>query len=134
MQDCAEDLGAVPPLRCPPSCPGLGIPGLRVLRWHRAWEKEGAPYIARTNIPMISVACLSGPRFEQSAAWIGEEEADRHVLWDMLGPGPRRGAAPALRWKRRCHVYTRPSSRLRRRSNPSCDLVLRPLQDLFGRP
>jgi len=92
MQACAEDLGAVPP--CVPAVLSrLGIPGLRVLRWHRAWEKEGAPYIALDEYPEDSVACLSVHDSSNLRQW-WEEEADRHVLWDMLGPGPAAGAAP----------------------------------------
>jgi 4-alpha-glucanotransferase len=94
MQACAEDLGAVPP--CVPAVLSrLGIPGLRVLRWHRAWDKEGAPYIALDEYPEDSVACISVHDSSNLRQW-WEEEADRHALWDMLGPKPATGRpAPA---------------------------------------
>ena len=83
MQACAEDLGAVPP--CVPAVlSNLGIPGLRVLRWHRAWDIEGAPYIPLDEYPEDSVACMSVHDSSNLRQW-WEEEVDRQALWDMLG-------------------------------------------------
>ena len=82
MQACAEDLGAVPP--CVPAVlRELGIPGLRVLRWHRAWDKEGSPYIPLNEYPVESVACTSVHDSTNLRQW-WEEEADREALWAMV--------------------------------------------------
>ena len=44
MLPCAEDLGAVP--GCVPRVlEKLNILGLRVVRWHREWDREGQPYV-----------------------------------------------------------------------------------------
>ena len=82
MQACAEDLGAVPP--CVPAVLGeLGIPGLRVLRWTRAWDKEGAPYIPLGDYPEESIACTSVHDSTNLRQW-WEEEADKDALWAMV--------------------------------------------------
>lgn len=96
MQACAEDLGAVPP--CVPSVLGeLGIPGLRVLRWARAWGKEGAPYIPFGEYPEESIACTSVHDSTNLRQW-WEEEADKDALWVMvrnaLRPGVDKDASP----------------------------------------
>lgn len=95
MQACAEDLGAVPP--CVPAVLGdLGIPGLRVLRWHRAWDKEGAPYVPLEDYPEESVACTSVHDSTNLRQW-WEEEAEREAVWAMLksASGRERAAAGA---------------------------------------
>jgi 4-alpha-glucanotransferase len=92
MQACAEDLGAVPP--CVPAVLSkLGIPGLRVLRWHRIWEEEGRPYIALGDYPEDSVACMSVHDSSNLRQWWAEE-ADREALWTMLGPKNKSAPAP----------------------------------------
>lgn len=79
MQACAEDLGAVPP--CVPAVlDELGIPGLRVLRWHRTWDKAGSPYVPFENYPEDSIACMSVHDSTNLRQW-WEEEADRPALW-----------------------------------------------------
>ena len=81
MQACAEDLGAVPP--CVPAVLGeLGIPGLRVLRWHRIWDKEGSPYVPLENYPEDSIACMSVHDSTNLRQW-WEDEADRPALWAL---------------------------------------------------
>jgi len=94
MQACAEDLGAVPP--CVPAVLSkLGIPGLRVLRWHRLWDKESSPYIALEDYPEDSVACISVHDSSNLRQW-WEEEADRDALWSMLVQSDPAGAPERL--------------------------------------
>jgi len=82
MQACAEDLGAVP--RCVPAVlDELGIPGLRVLRWHRSWDREGAPFVPLGEYPENSVACTSVHDSTNLRQWWAEE-ADREALWAMV--------------------------------------------------
>ncbi|PKL06385.1 MAG: 4-alpha-glucanotransferase [Spirochaetae bacterium HGW-Spirochaetae-9] len=81
MQACAEDLGAVPP--CVPAVLGeLGIPGLRVLRWHRNWDKAGSPYVPLDHYPEDSIACMSVHDSTNLRQW-WEEEADGPALWAL---------------------------------------------------
>ncbi|MCX7025970.1 MAG: 4-alpha-glucanotransferase [Spirochaetes bacterium] len=90
MKPCAEDLGAVPP--CVPAVLGeLGIPGLRVLRWHREWDKEGNPYVPLAEYPENSVACTSVHDSTSLRQWWAEE-ADRKAVWAFV-----RGAIKASR-------------------------------------
>lgn len=82
MRACAEDLGAVPP--CVPAVLGeLGIPGLRVLRWHREWGKSGSPYVPFDAYPEESVACTSVHDSTNLRQW-WREEAERESLWAMI--------------------------------------------------
>ncbi|MCE1206020.1 MAG: 4-alpha-glucanotransferase [Spirochaetia bacterium] len=82
MQACAEDLGAVPP--CVPAVlDELGIPGLRVLRWHRKWDEAGAPFVPLADYPVNAVACPSVHDSSNIRQW-WEEEADKQTVWDLL--------------------------------------------------
>jgi 4-alpha-glucanotransferase len=95
MKPCAEDLGAVPP--CVPEVLGeLGIPGLRVLRWHREWDREGSPYVPLSEYPENSVACTSVHDSTMLRQW-WVEEADRKALWAFAGEAfaAREGAKAA---------------------------------------
>lgn len=93
MRACAEDLGAVPP--CVPAVLSeLGIPGLRVLRWHREWDKEGAPYVPLAEYPELSVACTSVHDSSNLRQW-WEEEADKRAVWALIKKSLSEGAAKA---------------------------------------
>jgi 4-alpha-glucanotransferase len=123
MQACAEDLGAVPP--CVPAVlSALGIPGLRVLRWHRAWDKEGTPYIALDEYPKDSVACLSVHDSSNLRQW-WEEEAERQTLWDMLSSNPKGNPPSSLTAK---DAY----ALLLGFSAVNSKIVVHPLQDLLA--
>jgi 4-alpha-glucanotransferase len=82
MQPFAEDLGAVPPC-VPKVLKELKIPGLRVLRWEREWDKPGQPYIQLEAYEPLSVACTSVHDSSSMRQW-WEEEADRAQLWAMF--------------------------------------------------
>lgn len=55
MMPCAEDLGAVPDC-VPRVLEELGIPGLRVPRWMRQWNKPGQPFMPLAEYSKLS-AC-----------------------------------------------------------------------------
>lgn len=82
MQPCAEDLGAVPPC-VPLVLEELGIPGLRVFRWHRDYATEGAPYAGFDEYPENTVACTSVHDSTNLRQW-WREEADRKAVWAMV--------------------------------------------------
>ncbi len=58
MLACAEDLGAVPD--CVPAVLAeLGIPGLKIPRWSRLWNKDGQPYESLSDFRQGSVCAVS---------------------------------------------------------------------------
>ena len=80
MIACAEDLGAS--LEAMPDVLGkLGILSLKVLRWTRAWQDEGQPYVPLEDYPQMSVATTS---VHDSSTlrqwWNGEKESVRAFL------------------------------------------------------
>lgn len=82
MQPFAEDLGAIPPC-VPKVLKELKIPGLRVLRWEREWDKPGQPHIQLQAYEALSVACTSVHDSSNMRQWWAEE-ADRPQLWAMF--------------------------------------------------
>jgi 4-alpha-glucanotransferase len=63
----AEDLGSVPPF-VRASMARLGLPGLKVLRWERDWDRAGQPPIDPTTFPERSVATTGTHDIEPLAA------------------------------------------------------------------
>jgi len=83
MLPCAEDLGAVP--ACVPRVLAkLKILGLRVIRWHRQWDKEGQPYVPFNEYPMLSVCTLSVHDSSTVREW-WENEADQMQFSGFIG-------------------------------------------------
>jgi len=84
----AEDLGSIPPF-VRASMARLDLPGLKVLRWERHWEREGHPPIDPMEFPERSVATTGTHDIEPLAATPeGETEAQRSaVLQSMLSCG-----------------------------------------------
>lgn len=89
---CAEDLGAVPD--CVPGVlDDLGIFGLRVERWTRAWDEEGQPFIPPSSYPRSSVCSPSVHDASSLRGWWDElDPAGRHAYWQSMG---REGEPPA---------------------------------------
>lgn len=93
MQAFAEDLGVVPP--CVPHVLNqLGIPGLRVLRWHRSWDEPGNPYVELHDYPENSMACTSVHDSSMLREW-WEKEADREAVWALASRALGEGTFPA---------------------------------------
>jgi 4-alpha-glucanotransferase len=63
----AEDLGVVPPF-VRESMARLGLPGLKVLRWERHWDRPGQPLIDPAEFPELSVATTGTHDIEPLAA------------------------------------------------------------------
>lgn len=97
----AEDLGSIPPF-VRASMTRLGLPGLKVLRWERHWDREGQPPIDPREFPELSVATTGTHDLEPVAA-----------TPEGQTPGQRQAILQALL------------------SAGSC-LTLLPLQDAFG--
>ena len=83
MLPCAEDLGAVP--ACVPRVLSkLKILGLRVVRWFRAWDKQGQPYIPFEEYPHLSV-CTPAVHDSSTVREWWEKEADQGQFSGFLG-------------------------------------------------
>jgi len=83
MLPCAEDLGAVP--ACVPKVLSkLKILGLRVVRWYRAWDKDGQPYIPFENYPHLSV-CTPAVHDSSTVREWWEGEADQGQFSGFIG-------------------------------------------------
>ena len=83
MLPCAEDLGAVPPC-VPKVLAKLNILGLRVVRWHRAWDKKGQPYVPFGEYPELSV-CTPAVHDSSCLREWWNKEADQNVFSDFIG-------------------------------------------------
>ena len=83
MLPCAEDLGAVP--ACVPKVLSkLKILGLRVIRWHCAWDKEGSPFIPFEDYPQLSV-CTPAVHDSSTVRQWWEKEVDQKKFSGFLG-------------------------------------------------
>jgi len=83
MLPCAEDLGAVP--HCVPKVlTQLKILGLRVVRWHREWDKEGQPYIPFEDYPELSV-CTPAVHDSSCLREWWDREADQQRFAGLIG-------------------------------------------------
>jgi 4-alpha-glucanotransferase len=95
MLVCAEDLGDVP--RCVPRVlDGLGILGLRIVRWAREYEKtppgRQAPFTPPSRYPLLSVCTPSVHDTSTIRGWWEEDPVERELFFDSLGEN---GACPA---------------------------------------
>ena len=122
----AEDLGVVPDF-VRRSLADLGVPGLKVLRWERDWNDEGRPFSDPAGYPPLSVAMSGTHDTETLAEWWDSAEGEERCRAIEL-PALVEGAILAD------ETY---SSRLRDALlavlyGAGSDLVLLPLQDIFG--
>ena len=85
MQPCAEDLGAKP-AALPSILENLHILSLRVFRWEREWEKNGAPFIPLQDYPKAAVAVTSVHDSSTMREWWEQElsYADMLSFFDAL--------------------------------------------------
>lgn len=98
----AEDLGTVPPfVRW--SMARLGVPGFKVMRWERAYDMPGQPFVDPNGYPEASVA-LSGTHDTESLIqwWRDLPAGDRRMFVALpslapLGLDPAAAFGPALR-------------------------------------
>ena len=83
MLPCAEDLGAIPD--CVPRVLSmLNILGLRVVRWHREWDKEDQPYVPFEDYPELSV-CTPAVHDSSCLREWWDQEADQGVFSGFIG-------------------------------------------------
>jgi len=86
----AEDLGSIPAF-VRESMARLGLPGLKVLRWERHWDRDGQPPIDPVDFPECSVATTGTHDIEPLAATpAGETEEQRSaIVRALLSAGSR---------------------------------------------
>jgi 4-alpha-glucanotransferase len=80
-----EDLGSIPPF-VRESMERLGLPGLKVLRWERHWDREGQPLIRPQDFPEQSVATTGTHDIEPLAATPegATEESRTEIVQSLL--------------------------------------------------
>jgi 4-alpha-glucanotransferase len=83
MLPCAEDLGAVPDC-VPRTLARLKILGLRVVRWHREWDRDGQPYVPFEEYPELSV-CTPAVHDSSTVREWWDREADQRIFCDFIG-------------------------------------------------
>jgi 4-alpha-glucanotransferase len=124
-QVTAEDLGSIPDF-VRASLAALEVPGYKVLRWEREWEAPGQPFLPPPGYPKVSVATTSTHDIEPLALW-----------WDMMDVDERaamlqsmnRSAPPDAPFDRTLH-----RALLEHAGSAGSDLLLLPIQDVFGWP
>ncbi len=84
----AEDLGSIPPF-VRESMARLDLPGLKVLRWERHWDRDGQPPIDPATFPERSVATTGTHDIEPLAATPegATEEQRAAIVQSLLSAG-----------------------------------------------
>jgi 4-alpha-glucanotransferase len=84
----AEDLGSIPPF-VRESMARLDLPGLKVLRWERHWDRDGQPLIDPSEFPERSVATTGTHDIDPLAATPEGESEDQRaaVIRSLLSAG-----------------------------------------------
>lgn len=124
-QVTAEDLGSIPDF-VRESLARLGVPGYKVMRWEREWRVDGQPFIPPSAYPRVSVATTSTHDTTPLALWWTEmTDEEREAFGRLLPPeiAAERSFTPAVRDAVLGLAYEAGS-----------DLLLLPVQDLFGWP
>jgi 4-alpha-glucanotransferase len=100
------------------------VPGYRVLRWERAWNSEGQPFIPPAAFPAVSVAATSTHDIEPLALW-----------WELLDARERMEMTKVLELPPRLTAAFDAGVRdalLAQAYGAGSDLLLLPVQDAFG--
>jgi len=123
----AEDLGTVPDF-VRASLLRLGIPGYKVLRWEREWDRAGQPFRDPSRWPACSVATTGTHDTETLAEWWeGADAAERRAV----------SAIPFLAARDFPSADARLTPRVRDTLlelmfASASDLLILPVQDVFG--
>ena len=125
----AEDLGVVPDF-VRASLDRMAIPGYRVLRWERHWDRPGQPFKNPAEYPPLSVATTGTHDTDTLTTWwrTAPEEERRAFLalpqfaaWRTEAGGANVEWSDALRDRVLEALFDAPS-----------ELLLLPMQDVFG--
>jgi 4-alpha-glucanotransferase len=124
----AEDLGTVPDF-VRDSLTRLRIAGLKVLRWERHWHEPGQPFRDPSGYPADSMATTGTHDTETLAGWWGNADSSEREACALTptlraaGLDAASGFSPQVRDALLGALFSARS-----------DLVLVPLQDVFGWP
>jgi 4-alpha-glucanotransferase len=122
----AEDLGVIPQF-VRDALADLDIPGYKVLRWEREWEKDGKPFRNPREYPSCSVATSGTHDTEPLAEWWDAAPADeRQALATIVCVDPP-GCDPASTFDERTR-----DAILQALFASSSDLLILPIHDVFG--
>jgi len=122
----AEDLGVIPKF-VRDTLLRLQIPGYKVMRWERDWDKEGKPFRDPLSYPACSVATSGTHDTETVAEWWDEAPVDeREALSKVDHDGP-----PDPQPEEPFNDTTRDAI-LQLLYRAGSDIVLLPIQDVFG--
>ena len=97
------------------------------MRWERAWNESGQPFVPPSSYPAISVATTSTHDIEPMALW-----------WDSVDPHERRAFAALLEPQHADSIAQSPFGPAIRDAilalayHAGSDLLLLPIQDVFG--
>ena len=81
MQPCGEDLGLNLP-GLPNVLKSLNVVSLRVVRWTRFWDRDGAPYEAFDSYPDLSVTSVSVHDSSTMRQWWNEDKQSLYGFFD----------------------------------------------------
>ncbi len=104
----AEDLGSIPPF-VRESMSRLDLPGMKVLRWERHWDREGQPSTDPAEFPARSVATTGTHDIEPLAATPDGDTPDKRitVVQSLLSSGSYLALMPiqdVFGWKDRINT------------------------------
>lgn len=131
----AEDLGVVPDF-VRASLSNLGIPGYKVFRWEREWNQAGQPFIDPVRYPARSVAASGTHDTEPLVIWWAAASPDERAAVLAI-PSVSSRLTPDEREALR-ESDALPSqgvdALLAALYQSGSDLLIQPVQDLFGWP
>ena len=127
MLAIGEDLGLIPPYARKVMA-ATGVPGYKVLRWEKYWEKKGKDYIDTAAYPPASLATTSTHDTEPLAVWWDSAgPAERKLFWKMVSGENSRSD------KDKPPAFSNALDRiLEKLINSGSRLVIIPFPDLFG--
>lgn len=127
MLAIGEDLGLIPPY-VRKVMAETGVPGYKVLRWEKYWEKKGKDYIDTAAYPPVSLATTSTHDTEPLAVWWDcAGPAERKLFWKMVsGDKFPSGADKPPAFSKALDAI------LEKLINSGSRLVILPFPDLFG--
>jgi len=129
----AEDLGTVPDF-VRASLDRLGVPGYKVFRWERYWNKPGQPFKDPAQYPSTSVATSGTHDTEPMAIWWEEASTEeRSAVLEIPSVRERISADERTAMLKRPEL----SNRLREvllqsLYHSGAELLILPVQDVFG--
>jgi 4-alpha-glucanotransferase len=128
----AEDLGTIPEF-VRATLGALGLPGYKVMRWERAWDEPGQPFIDPAEYPPRSVATTGTHDTETLAAWWQTADTVERQAALAVASATRREQAPLADAGDTLPDSIR-DALLEALFACGSDMLTLPIQDVFGWP